>query len=138
MKRYGVLVVDDSSFMRKCISLIIERNPQFFTIGTAGNGKDAIEKVKNLKPDIVTMDVEMPGMNGIDILKEIMKISSVPVVMLSNHTEENTSVALEALGLGALDFFSKGVLVGEDVKYENINEFLNRLKIIVESEKPMF
>lgn len=69
MKQYGVLVVDDSSFMRRCISLIIEKDPQFFIIGIARNGLDAIEKIQRLKPDIVTLDVEMPEMDGISALK---------------------------------------------------------------------
>jgi len=103
MKQYGVLVVDDSSFMRRCISLILEKDPQFFIIGIARNGIDAIEKIQRLRPDLVTMDVEMPEMDGISALKEIMASYPVPVVMLSNHTEERTKIALEALELGAVD-----------------------------------
>ncbi|KZL92330.1 protein-glutamate methylesterase/protein-glutamine glutaminase [Clostridium magnum] len=135
MKQYGVLVVDDSSFMRRCISLIIEKDPQFFIIGIARNGIDAIEKVQRLKPDIVTMDLEMPEMDGIDALKEIMKNSPVPVVMLSNYTEEGTQIALEALEEGAVDFFLKSSLVGDEVKEEVVNEFVNRLKVIATSSK---
>lgn len=135
MKQYGVLVVDDSSFMRRCISLIIERDPQFFIIGIARNGVDAIEKVKRLKPDIVTMDVEMPELDGIEALKEIMKLCPVPIVMLSNQTEEGTTLALKSLELGAVDFFLKSSLIGEEVKEEVINEFLNSLKVIATSGK---
>jgi two-component system chemotaxis response regulator CheB len=128
MKQYGVLVVDDSSFMRRSLSLIIEKDPQFFIIGIARNGTDAIEKVQRLKPDIVIMDLEMPEMNGIDALKEIMKSCPVPVVMLSMYIEEGSKIALEALELGAIDFFLKSSLLGENVKEEVIIEFLNRLK----------
>ena len=135
MKQYGVLVVDDSSFMRRCISLIIEKDPQFFIIGIARNGLDAIEKIQRLKPDIVTLDVEMPEMDGISALKEIMKTCPVPVVMLSNHTEDGTRTALKALELGAIDIFLKGSLVGENIKEETINDFLSKLKVIADSSK---
>lgn len=135
MKQYGVLVVDDSSFMRRCISLIIERDPQFFIIGIARNGIDAVEKIQRLKPDIVTMDVEMPEMNGISALKEIMKSCPVPVVMLSNQTETDTKIALEALSLGAVDFFLKSSLVGEEAEDNLIIEFINRIKAIASSGK---
>lgn len=137
MKQYGVLVVDDSSFMRRCISLIIEKDPQFFIIGIARNGLDAIEKIQRLKPDIVTLDVEMPEMDGISALKEIMKTCPVPVVMLSNHTEDGTRTALKALELGAIDIFLKGSLVGENIKEETINDFLSKLKVIAGSSKEL-
>lgn len=135
MRQYGVLVVDDSSFMRRCISLLIEKDQQFFVIGIARNGAEAIEKVQRLKPDIVTMDVEMPEMDGITALQEIMKICPVPVVMLSNYTEEGTKTTIRALELGAIDFFLKSELIKEDVKQEVIYEFLNKLKTIVERAK---
>lgn len=135
MKQYGVLIVDDSSFMRRSISIIIERDPQFFIIGIARNGLDAIEKIQRLKPDVVTMDVEMPEMDGISAIKEIMKTCPVPVVMLSNHTESGTRSALKALELGAIDFFLKSSLVGEYAEDETINDFLGKLKVIADSHK---
>jgi two-component system chemotaxis response regulator CheB len=135
MRQYGVLVVDDSSFMRRCISLIIERDPQFFVIGVARNGLDAIEKVQRLKPDIVTMDVEMPEMDGIAALEHIMKTCPIPVVMLSNYTEEGAKTTIKALELGAIDFFLKSVLIKEDVGQEITNDFLDRLKAIAEGAK---
>lgn len=135
MQRYGVLVVDDSSFMRKSISLIIEKDPYLFVVGIARNGSDAIEKVQRLKPAIVTMDVEMPEMDGITALGKIMETCPVPVVMLSNYTEEGAKVTVRALELGAVDFFVKSELVKKDVKQEVISEFLNKLKAIAESAK---
>lgn len=135
MKQFGVLVVDDSSFMRRCISLILEKDPEFFIIGIARNGIDAIEKVQRLKPDLVTMDLEMPELNGIEALKEIMKSNPVPVVMLSQHTEEGTKLALEALEEGAVDFFLKSSLIGDNTSEEIINDFLVRLKAIAKSGK---
>lgn len=135
MKQYGVLVVDDSSFMRKCISMIIERDPQLFIIGIARNGIEAIEKVQRLKPDLVTMDTEMPEMDGITALKEIVKICPVPVVMLSNRTGRDPEAAFQALDSGASDFFLKSSLFGDDAKPEDVREFLDRIKAIAEKAK---
>lgn len=138
MQQYGVLVVDDSSFMRRCISLIIEKDPQLFIIGIARNGIEAIEKVQRLKPDIVTMDVEMPEMDGMTALKEIMKICPVPVVMLSNRTDRDPEATFQALEAGAADFYLKSVLLQDNVKPEIIKEFLDRLKAIAEkARKPI-
>ncbi|WP_041746575.1 protein-glutamate methylesterase/protein-glutamine glutaminase [Thermoclostridium stercorarium] len=135
MKQYGVLVVDDSSFMRKCISMLIERDPQLFVIGIARNGVEAIEKVRRLRPDIVTMDIEMPEMDGITALKEIKKSCPVPVVVLCNKTGKYPEAAFQALESGAADFFLKNVLLGDDVKPEIIKEFLEKLKTIAENAK---
>ncbi|WP_331711258.1 protein-glutamate methylesterase/protein-glutamine glutaminase [Bacillus sp. OxB-1] len=102
-----MLVVDDSAFMRKLISDYLSEHPAMEVVGTARNGKMAIEKVKELKPDVVTMDIEMPVMNGLDALKTIMATNPVPVVMLSSTTKlgaENTMLAME---YGAVDFVAK-------------------------------
>lgn len=130
-----MLVVDDSSFMRKSISLIIEKDPQLFVAGIARDGSDAIEKVQRLKPAIVTMDVEMPEMDGITALEKIMETCPVPVVMLSNYTEEGAEITVRALELGAVDFFPKNELLRQDVEQEVIDDFLRRLKTIAESAK---
>jgi two-component system chemotaxis response regulator CheB len=130
-----VLVVDDSSFMRKNISFIIEKDPQLFVVGIARDGIEAIEKVQSLKPDIVTMDVEMARMDGITALSEIMKICPVPVVMLSNYTEGNADITIRALQQGAVDFFLKSELIGQNVEIRNVEDFLCRLKSIVENSK---
>ena len=105
--RKKALVVDDSAFMRKLISDFLSGHPEIEVIGTARNGKDAVEKVQTLKPDVVTMDIEMPLMNGLEALKEIMDEHPVPVVMLSSTTKigaENTMLAME---YGAVDFVAK-------------------------------
>lgn len=135
MQQYGILVVDDSSFMRRCISMIIEQDPQFFVIGIARNGLDAIEKVQRLKPDLVTMDVEMPEMDGIEALTKIMELCPVPVVMLSNHTEEGAITTIRALELGAVDFFLKSSIVGDNSNPDKVKQFLEILKTIVEKAK---
>jgi len=99
--------VDDSAFMRKLISDFFEGSSKVEVIGTARNGKDAIKKIEMLKPDVVTMDVEMPELNGLDALKEIMRISPVPVIMLSSTTLQGAENALLAMEYGAVDFVAK-------------------------------
>lgn len=101
------LVVDDSAFMRKLISGFISAHPEIEVIGTARNGRDAIEKILKLKPDVVTLDIEMPVMDGLEALREIMLKCPIPVVMLSSTTKigaENTMLAME---YGAVDFVAK-------------------------------
>ena len=107
VKKIKLLVVDDSAFMRKLISDFFADHLQIEVVGTARNGKDAIKKIQQLKPDVVTMDVEMPEMNGLDALKEIMHVCPVPVVMLSSTTKQNTENTLTAMEYGAVDFVAK-------------------------------
>lgn len=107
MSPYRVLVVDDSAFMRKVVSDLIEDDPEFTVISTAKNGKEAIEKVKELKPDVITMDVEMPEMNGLDALRFIMSEQPTPVIMLSSLTSDGARETILALEWGAIDFVRK-------------------------------
>jgi len=107
MAPYRVLVVDDSVFMRKIISDLILEDPQFVVIDTAKNGKEAVEKVKLLSPDVVTMDLEMPLMNGLEALDKIMPEHPTPVIMISSLTMEGASATIKALELGAIDFIRK-------------------------------
>lgn len=93
--------------MRKLISDFFEGNSRVEVIGIARNGKDAIKKIQLLKPDVVTMDVEMPEMNGLDALKEIMEVSPVPVIMLSSTTVSGAENTLSAIEYGAVDFVAK-------------------------------
>lgn len=106
-KKVKVLVADDSAFMRKLIQDILIASNQIEIAGTARNGQDAIKKVKELKPDVVTMDIEMPVLNGIEVLKIIMKETPVPVVMLSSTTQEGAENTLLAFQYGAVDFVAK-------------------------------
>jgi two-component system chemotaxis response regulator CheB len=111
MAVYQVLVVDDSAFMRKIVSDLIEADSEFKVTATASNGKEAIQKAIDLKPDIITMDVEMPEMNGLDALKSIMKQSFVPVIMLSGINEQGMKETIMALEAGAFDFIRKPSIV---------------------------
>ncbi len=102
-----VLVVDDSAFMRKIITDILNSSKTIKVIGVAKNGKEAIELVKTLKPDVVTMDIEMPVLDGIEALSQIMKNHPVPVIMLSSLTSDGAEATLKTLDLGAVDFIQK-------------------------------
>lgn len=107
MKKIKVLVVDDSAFMRKLIHDFLSESFRIEVIDTARNGEDAIKKIKQLKPDVVTMDIEMPILNGIEALKIIMKEHPVPVVMLSSTTYEGAENTIQAIQNGATDFIAK-------------------------------
>jgi two-component system chemotaxis response regulator CheB len=102
-----VLVVDDSSFFRRRVSDIINQSPLLEVIGTANNGVEAIDLVNKLKPDVVTMDVEMPVMDGITAVKKIMATNPLPILMFSSLTHQGASATLDALEAGAADFLPK-------------------------------
>ena len=102
-----VLVVDDSLVMRKTISRMLSKDRAIEVVGTAVDGRDALEKVESLKPDVITMDMEMPVMNGIEALKRIMEKDPVPVIIMSALTREGAEITMEALQLGACDFVTK-------------------------------
>ncbi|AMM95435.1 chemotaxis protein CheY [Peribacillus simplex] len=102
-----VLIVDDSAFMRKLISEFLTEDSRVEVIGTARNGRDALDKIKALKPDVVTLDVEMPVMDGLEALNRIMNECPTAVVMLSSTTKEGTENTLAAMDSGAFDFMAK-------------------------------
>ncbi|MDN3610618.1 chemotaxis response regulator protein-glutamate methylesterase [Vibrio ostreicida] len=102
-----VLVVDDSSFFRRRVSEIINSEPRLEVMDVATNGKEAVEKAIRLKPDVITMDIEMPVMDGITAVREIMAQSPVPILMFSSLTHDGAKATLDALDAGALDFLPK-------------------------------
>lgn len=102
-----VLIADDSAFMRKVLSDLFNGQSDFQVVGTAVNGQDAIEKVKKFQPDVLTLDVIMPVMDGLNALAVIMEQCPLPVVMVSSTTQKGTNETIRALALGAVDFVSK-------------------------------
>ncbi|MGP8307294.1 protein-glutamate methylesterase/protein-glutamine glutaminase [Vibrio sp. YIC-376] len=102
-----VLVVDDSSFFRRRVSEIINSESRLEVIDVAVNGREAVEKAKALKPDVITMDIEMPVMDGITAVREIMAVSPTPILMFSSLTHDGAKATLDALDAGALDFLPK-------------------------------
>ncbi|MFD0616733.1 chemotaxis response regulator protein-glutamate methylesterase [Paenibacillus sp. GCM10027629] len=107
MQVFKVLVIDDSAFMRKYISDMVTSDTQFEVVDTAKNGQEAVEKVKSLNPDVITMDIEMPVMNGLEALKVIMEDHPTPAIMLSSFTEKGARETILALEIGAFDFIQK-------------------------------
>lgn len=107
MKEIRVLVVDDSAFMRKMLTNIIESDYRLKVVGTARNGKEALVKAANLTPDVMTLDIEMPLMDGIAVLEHLMKQKPLPVIMVSSLTQKSADMTVKALELGAVDFIAK-------------------------------
>jgi two-component system, chemotaxis family, protein-glutamate methylesterase/glutaminase len=102
-----VLVIDDSLFMRQIIHDILEQDSELEVVAVAKDGQGGLEKFTQLKPDVVTMDYEMPGLNGVAVLKKIMRQNPTPVVMISAYTTAGAKVTLEALSQGAVDYIVK-------------------------------
>jgi len=105
----NVLVVDDSAFMRNALKSMLSSDKEIKVIGTANDGIEALEKIASLRPDVVTLDIEMPRMNGIETLKNIMEKMPLPVIMVSSLTTEGAKITLDALDMGAVDFIPKNL-----------------------------
>lgn len=106
-ERVRVLVVDDSALMRKLIPNILARDPMIDVVGTAMDGAFALKKIEELRPDVVTLDLEMPRMDGMETLRLIMRRAPLPVIMVSTHSKEGAYATFKALALGAIDFVAK-------------------------------
>jgi two-component system chemotaxis response regulator CheB len=106
-KKIKVLIVDDSALVRQLLTEILGSDPELEVVGAAADAYMAREKIKRLNPDVLTLDVEMPKMDGIQFLRNLMRLRPMPVVMCSSLTERGADVTLDALGLGAVDFVTK-------------------------------
>lgn len=102
-----VLVVDDSVFMRRMISDMIDRFPGFHVVGVASDGQEALRRIEELEPDVVTLDIEMPRLDGFGVLERVMSSQPRPIVVFSAYTDTGSAAALRALDLGAVDFVAK-------------------------------
>ena len=122
------LIVDDALFMRKAISEILESDPNLQIVGTARDGQDGLDKIKTLKPDVVTLDIDMPRMDGLAAIRHIMIESPVPVVVLSSLFSDG-AVTFEALRLGVVDFVPKpSGAISEDMD-KSRRQIIDRVKI---------
>lgn len=130
MNKIRTLIVDDSAFMRKSLQIMLESDPEIEIIDTARDGLQGVELVKKLKPDVVTLDIEMPKLDGLGALKQIMRECPTAVIMVSSLTSEGAEATLNAMELGAVDFIPK------ELSYVNVNiikikeELISKVKTI--------
>lgn len=128
-KLINVLVVDDSAFMRKVITDILEAAGDIKVTGTAKDGLEALEKVKLLNPDVITLDVEMPSMDGMSCLKELQKLTRASVIMLSGITRSGAQSTIEALEAGAIDFITKPASLFEISGEQKKKEIVDKIRM---------
>jgi two-component system, chemotaxis family, protein-glutamate methylesterase/glutaminase len=124
-----VLVVDDSALMRQLLSTMMQSDPGIEVVGTAPDPLVARQMIKNLNPDVVTLDVEMPNMDGISFLEKIMKLRPMPVLMISSLTQEGAEATLQALELGAVDYIAKPKVDLQQGLAEKQAEIVDKVKI---------
>lgn len=133
MNKVRILVVDDTIFYRKILSDILKEIPQVEVVGSANTGKVALSKVDSLKPDMITLDVEMPGMNGLEVLEELNKKNlDIGVLMVSTLTGKGGHITIKALELGAFDFIEKPSSDGSSMK-ENMEKVKTSLVPIIQA-----
>ncbi|WP_333878634.1 response regulator [Methylobacter sp.] len=120
MNKIRVLIIDDSLLIRKVLTEILNSSPDIEVVGAAEDPLIAREMIKELNPDVLTLDIEMPRMDGITFLRNLMRLRPMPVVMISALTESNAEVTLTALELGAVDFIAKPTM---DVENALLNDY---------------
>ena len=128
MSKIKVLIVDDSALIRDMLSAMLRQDPQIEVVGTAPDPYVAREKIKELKPDVLTLDVEMPRMDGLTFLEKLMRLHPMPVVMVSTLTEKGAEVTLRALELGAVDFVAKPKLDVAQTLQHYAEEIADKIK----------
>lgn len=131
-KPVRVLVVDDSALMRKLIPQILQTDNSIEVVGTAIDGNFGLKKIDELRPQVVTLDLEMPGMGGLDMLKEIMRRHRIPVIVVSSHSTNGATVTLKALSLGAFDFVAKPADVSSRMQ-EIARDLISKIKAAAQS-----
>ncbi len=137
MKKIRVLIVDDSPLIRQVMNDILSKVPDLEVVGQATNGKEGVALAKSLRPDVVTMDVEMPEMTGLEALSELMASSPVRVVMVSTKTKEGASTTLEALELGAIDFVAKPSNAAPSTLHRVADELIEKIRHAAEARLPI-
>ena len=131
-----VLIVDDSGFFRKRIEEMLQTEPRIKVVGTASNGVEAVEQAVRLRPDVITMDVEMPGMSGIEAVRHIMQKAPTQVLMLSSLTHEGARVTLQALEAGAADYLPKEASAWISNKSELQQDLIRRVVALGQQRSP--
>lgn len=131
-----VLVVDDSALMRKLIPQIIERDSSIHVVGTAMDGQFALKKIEELRPHVITLDLEMPRMDGMETLRAIMRQSRLPVIVVSAHTTQGASATFKALALGAFDFVAKPHDALSAQMDAIATELISKIKVAAQTRMP--
>ncbi|MGZ5043161.1 MAG: response regulator [Methylobacter sp.] len=129
MNKIRVLIIDDSLLIRKVLSEILNSSPDIEVVGTAEDPLIAREMIKELNPDVLTLDIEMPRMDGITFLRNLMRLRPMPVVMISALTESNAEVTLTALEIGAVDFIAKPNGDMADALNDYAEEIIAKVKV---------
>jgi two-component system, chemotaxis family, protein-glutamate methylesterase/glutaminase len=137
-KPVRVLVVDDSALMRKMIPQILERDTSIHVVGTAMDGSFGLKKITELRPDVVTIDLDMPRMDGMEMLRQITRIHRIPSIIVSAHSTAGASATFKALALGAFDFVAKP----RDAAQANLEaiarELISKVKVAAETGVPKY
>ncbi|MBN2102904.1 chemotaxis response regulator protein-glutamate methylesterase [bacterium] len=140
-KPIGVLCVDDSPLIRKILTRMIGKHPDLKLLGTAHNGKTALEEIARKKPDVITLDFEMPEMDGLETLRRIMQEMPTPVIMLSSYSVEGADLTFRALDLGAVDFIAKPHKIFsrsiEDIETQILNKIRAASQVHVKKMDPV-
>src|SRR5712675_3730407 len=133
-KRIKVLIVDDSALVRRLLTEMLSSDASIIVLGTAHDAYDAREKIKALNPDVLTLDVEMPRMDGLTFLRNLMRLRPMPVIMVSSLTQDGATVALDALQLGAIDFVAKpAVDVAHGIR-DAAQEIISKVKMAAHAQ----
>lgn len=138
MEKHKVLIVDDSAVVRKVLMELLSSDPEIEVVATAVDPYDARDKIKEFRPDVLTLDIEMPKMDGITFLRNLMKLNPMPVVMLSSLTHKGAEATLQALELGAVDFMPKPTMSQSDGALKLFqDELRQKVKIAASSAKKL-
>jgi chemotaxis response regulator CheB len=129
MNKIRVLIIDDSLLIRKVLTEILNSSSDIEVVGTAEDPLIAREMIKELNPDVLTLDIEMPRMDGITFLRNLMRLRPMPVVMISALTESNAEVTLTALELGAIDFIAKPTIDVENTLNDYAEDIIAKVKV---------
>jgi two-component system chemotaxis response regulator CheB len=129
MNKIRVLIIDDSLLIRKVLTEILNSSADIEVVGTAEDPLIAREMIKELNPDVLTLDIEMPRMDGITFLRNLMRLRPMPVVMISALTESNAEVTLTALELGAVDFIAKPTMDVENALNDYAEDIITKVKV---------
>ncbi len=138
MDKIKVLIVDDSALVRQILTEILSSDRGIEIIGVAQDPLIAREKIKELKPDVITLDVEMPKMDGVTFLKNLMRLHPLPVVMISSLTEKGAEITLEALEIGAVDFVAKPRIDVKDGLEDYALEIISKVKVAAKTKVQVY